>query len=241
MALIVPYLPIPLRPRAFDGKEAEGMNKEILNNCPGRRPFSIRRRLILAATIVLTGGTLHPAPGHEIPYLGELPELAAGWVPINEGANETHSGSRGTSWIVFEHGEKGELLSLRVDRIAGRETAAFLGGPWTEWAISYFPGGLPSWNLPEGLSRTEGLWLWGSNQLASVPGEVPSVQTTTYLEDASGSLHLAHGVAFGLGESAIFVQHTSKNVITPEFVIEYANALARKHSAKAPEPVAEVP
>jgi hypothetical protein len=84
-------------------------------------------------------------------------------------------------------------------------------------AISTFPGGYSHHNKPAGLNITSVEW-GSTNQLVTIANGIKAVSATTYWREKFGTLYLAHSYAFALGDYIVFIQHTLKSIITPEFV-----------------------
>lgn len=152
---------------------------------------------------------------YELPLLGKLSDLGKGWILYN--TESISKGIRKEAWTVFTNSVSGDVLSFHETTYGKPYRQAIRGGPWTKMAISTFPGGYSHHNKPAGLNITSVEW-GSTNQLVTIANGIKAVSATTYWREEFGTLYLAHSYAFALGDYIVFIQHTLKSIITPEFV-----------------------
>jgi len=169
----------------------------------------------------------------ELPLIGALPSLPGEWSVVDQGSN--NRGKSRHSWIVFVHEHSGDRFAIQARHLGKPFPEVTLNGPFTEAAITFFPGGYPAWNRPEKPELAGGSW--GNAKLVSLAHDTNAIESTTYWEEESGAVQIAHGYCFNLGEMSIYLQHTSNQVITPEEANAFADQLIREWSTRsAPAP-----
>jgi hypothetical protein len=158
----------------------------------------------------------------EIPQIREVLNLGDDWRMVDERAHrETKIAS---SWSVLRNRKNDDLLSMRIERYEGNSNPeVYRGGPWTEATISAFPNGYRStWG-----TKIEAVW--SSNEITKLPGQTTAaVSFTTFWKDDEDRLAISHGYSFAVGPYRILIQHTSRRVITPEFVHAEASKLVKR-------------
>ena len=187
------------------------------------------------ATFVLSSALFSAAlmsAAEELPMFGQLPRLAKEWIVHEKGTNRT--GPIITSWMILTNAQTGDVLSFYEEKHGNKPVPKPTNqGPWTEMAISLFPGGYPAWNQPA--ARRIKSSLWGRNALVDLAKGAVAVESTTVWEEESGAKRLSHAFGLASGELRLYVQHTSANIITPEFAEQMADGLIELGSKrKAP-------
>jgi hypothetical protein len=155
------------------------------------------------------------------------------WAVCEQGGETARQGPRGYSmgWIIYTNKLNGDLLSMRVQRYAGNDGVAYLGGPWTQAPISTFPEGYMRPDRPS--ERIKVSVAWASVRLMDLGRNVPAVEFTTFWERESGAIKISHGYNFALQGRQFLIQHTSRNVVTPEFAQGMADAILQKNRKPA--------
>ena len=159
--------------------------------------------------------------GYELGMYGRIPDLKKEWVLWKQG----ESGAVGirTSWLVLTNSEGGDFLSISVDRRGHGQPFKVNRVPWSDMAADRFPGGFPVGEKPEGQSFY-GEWIRNDVVEVSVVDTnrnqnviEQALEYTILFKSPGGPIRMAHGYALPLGEFRLLVQHTSTNVISPEF------------------------
>jgi hypothetical protein len=169
---------------------------------------------------------------HELPRYGAIPDLDQEWAlreKRDEGAPE-----KGTSWLVFTNSQNGDFLSISADRLGDKAFPKVNRVPWSDMAGDRFPGGYP-WNQLEG-QMFAGHWIRNevvnlsaidTNRNTNVVEQ--ALEYTIIFEGRKEPSRMAHGYALPLGRCRLLVQHTSTNVITPEFANTLASRFLSEH------------
>lgn len=192
----------------------------------------------------------------EVPTLEDLKAPDKSWTLLNRGTSvEVEKGTEGRrrgkypysyAWCVFKQESTGDLMSIVVDRYAGIQRKPDNGGGYTQSIFDRFPAGYPV-VMPDYqrfLSPATG-WSLMSLKLptpeklvARLPdGKRVTRETLEYVhlyEDPGRSRPGASTWLMGVGyayvkdELAVYVQHTSRQVISTEEVRAYVQSMVAK-------------
>src|SRR6266478_1043306 len=116
-------------------------------------------KTLTSAILVLMAlfATVQHASSQEFAMFGRLPGLDKSWILDERGTNRTSYSVE--SWIIFTNSTSGDVLSFYEKRYGNKPVPKPVNqGPWTEMAISIFPGGYPAWNKPPGLRIKDSAW-----------------------------------------------------------------------------------
>ena len=171
---------------------------------------------------------IHPEVFQDVlfPPFGELARAGDEWRLREKGKGDDSP----WRWVVYTNAANGDLLSYAARRIEPGQKDLIT---FTDTAREIFPAGLPVWSSEPKPTLITASLRYGVTRLGLINARTKQDLSQEALEvsfvqaEEHGTNRLAHGYVLICDDVAVFVQHTSMRVITPEFAKERAVALLR--------------
>ncbi len=168
------------------------------------------------------------ATAQELPIEKHLPAISDDWVRRNDGSRGDHS------WVKFDNRKvSGEVLSFVSWKVSPKMTVASspIGQASIETFLSDGSASKSTSKRRQPISDTVRHHIISINVgSADLNRETDALEYTYIYESVvDSSVTMAHGYCIVIGETAIFVQHTSPKVISSELAFEMTGMLLSKH------------
>ena len=195
--------------------------------------------LLIFSVCLATGDHLS---AEELPLFGELPNPGKHWKMKNAGTiGKSHS------WVNFDNAQSGDVLSFAVWKI-NKPGITVTYDPIKQASIEAFTSEGYAVRSVKGLGspvaeriRHRVVSINIRNHAAKKNFKTDAIEYS-YIYGNSGDLYenigdasstMAHGYVVVVGDLVLFVQHTSKHVITSDFASGMVSGLLGRHYKKA--------
>jgi len=177
----------------------------------------------------------HCFGGELLPPFGQLPDSGKNWKLREQG--KYGDSSFQWHWVILTNSQTADVLSYAAHRFETGEMRELIY--LSDTAHEIFPAGDPTWtsspkpHLTGHPIRNRVTKLDLSDSAAKRDLSQEALEYSFVQEEEHGTNRLAHGYALVFDDVAVYIQHTSTKVITPEFAHDTAVSLLSARAASA--------